>query len=105
MRVCLPFLRREIQAVQPRVILALGKIAAEGLVDKGGTVNSFRQESHYFEGVPVVVTEHPLKVLRDERESSLGELKEKKRAVWEDMLKVMEVAGLKISDKQRGYFK
>ncbi len=105
MRVCLPFLRREIQAVRPKVILALGKIAAEGLLDKGGTVNSFRQEAHVFDGVPVVVTEHPLKVLRTERESSPVDAKEKKRAVWEDMLKVMEFAELEISEKQRGYFK
>lgn len=105
MRVCLPYLRREIKAVRPRVILALGKTAGEGLLDKGGTVNSFRQETLLFDGIPVVVTEHPLKVLRDERESSPAEAKGKKRAVWEDMLKVMKLAGLEISEKQRGYFK
>jgi DNA polymerase len=105
MRVCLPYLRREIEAVCPRVILALGKTAAEGLLDKGGTINSFRQESLVFAGVPVVVTEHPLKILRDEREMSPHKAKEKKRAVWEDMLKVMELAEMEISEKQRGYFK
>ena len=105
MRVCLPYLRREIAAVRPKVILALGKIAAEGLLDKGGTVNSFRQGAHLFDSVPVVVTEDIVKVLRDERESSPAEAKQKKRVVWEDMLKVMEIAGLEISDKQRGYFK
>ncbi len=105
MRVCLPFLRREIEAVRPKVILALGNIAAEGLLDKGGTVSSFRQDTHYFNGVPVVVTEHPAKVVRDDRDASPAEAKQKKRAIWEDMLKVMEFAGMEISEKQRGYFK
>ncbi|MDF1740766.1 MAG: uracil-DNA glycosylase [Verrucomicrobiales bacterium] len=105
MRVCLPFLKREIEAVSPKVILALGKTAAEGLLEKGGTVNGFRQELPVFAGVPVVVTEDPRNLLRDERELSPDKVKEKKRLVWEDMLKVMEFAGLVISEKQRGYFK
>ncbi len=105
MRVCLPFLRREIEAVAPKVILALGQTAAEGLLEKGGTVSGFRQESHFFAGVPVVVTEEPASLLRDERDLSPDKVKEKKRLVWEDMLKVMEFAGLDISEKQRGYFK
>lgn len=104
MRACLPYIRREIEAVGPKVIVALGKTAAEGLLDKGGSISSFRQDPQAFAGVPVVVTYHPNYVLRQEREQSPDKVKETKKSVWQDMLKVMELAGLEISEKQRGYF-
>ncbi len=94
----LPFLRAEVEAVQPRCIIALGATAAEGLLGLGGAVTAMRGRWHEFAGIPVRVTYHPAYLLH----SSSGNAD--KRRVWEDMLEVMEKLGLPISDKQRGYF-
>jgi len=105
MEISLPFLRREIAAVAPRVIVALGATAAEGLLQRGGPLSEMRGQNHDFEGIPVVVTYHPSFLLRQEREGDPAKAKEMKRRVWSDMLRVMEVAGLTITDRQRNFFK
>jgi DNA polymerase len=50
-----------------------------------------------FAGTPLLVTYHPSYILRSQSNRS-------KRMIWEDLLKVMERAGLPISEKQRAYF-
>lgn len=100
---CLPFVRAEIEVLRPRVIVALGRTAAEGLLERGGSLASFRNLDHEFSGIPVVVTDHPSYLLRQEA-ASPQEGKLAKRQVWEDMLRVMAIAGLSISEKQRKYF-
>ncbi len=100
---CLPFVRAEIEVLRPRVIVALGRTAAEGLLERGGSLASFRNLDHEFSGIPVVVTYHPSYLLRQEA-ASPQEGKHAKRQVWEDMLRVMGIAGLPISEKQRQYF-
>ena len=99
MAACLPYLRAEMAVVRPRVIVALGQIAAEGLLEKGLSVAAFRRESHAFEGIPVVVTYHPSYLLRQDPNTEEG--KRAKRQVWQDMLRAMEVADLPVSDRQR----
>ncbi len=96
----LPVLEREVQLVAPRVIVALGVIAARALLRCGEIPLAACQalpEPKEFCGVPVVVTHHPSYLLRT---SDLAE----RRRLWEEMLRVMEIAGLPISAKQRGYF-
>lgn len=105
MEVSLPYLRREIAVVCPRVIVALGATAAEGLLQRGGPLSELRGRDHDFDGIPVIVTYHPSFLLRKERESEPAEAKQMKRRVWEDMLRVMEVAGLTISERQRNFFR
>ncbi len=100
---CLPFIRAEIELLRPKVVVALGRTAAEGLLERGGSLASFRNNNHSFAGIPVVVTYHPSYLLRQEA-ASAEEGKVAKRQVWMDMLRVMELAGLPISAKQRGYF-
>jgi len=95
---CLPFIREEVKVVRPKVIVALGATAAEGLLSLSGSVERMRASWHEFEGIPVRVTYHPAFLLQ----GSAG-LKDK-RMIWEDMLEVMERLGLPIGDKQRGYF-
>ena len=99
LRFCLPFLRAQLDIVQPRLIVALGKTAAEGLLGAGSfrALGDVRSRWHQFGGVPLMVTYHPSYILRSQSQNS-------KRQIWEDLLKVMERAGLPISDKQRGYF-
>lgn len=104
MEACIPFLRREIEVVAPKVIVALGATAAEGLLERGGTISKLREETHDFSGVPVIVTYHPSFLLRQESETDLAKAKAAKRKVWEDMLKVMALLKLPISEKQRGFF-
>lgn len=95
---CLPVLDWEIRTVQPRVIVALGVIAARGLLGGGNLpLSAYQQQHGNYNGIPVVVTHHPSYLLRT---SDLTE----RRRLWEEMLAVMEMAGLPINDKQRGYF-
>lgn len=98
LRFSLPVVDFEIQLVQPRVIVALGVIAARGLLQQGNLpLAAYQERTWNFRGIPVVVTHHPSYLLRT---SDLGE----RRRLWEEMLRVMEIAGLPINDKQRGYF-
>ena len=88
----------ETRLVQPKVIVALGVIAARGLLRMGELpLAAYQQQGGIFCGVPVVVTHHPSYLLRT------NDITER-RKLWEEMLHVMEMCALPISDKQRGYF-
>lgn len=95
---CLPIITKEIELIRPKVIVALGASAARGLLKTDQTpLSALRGKFHTFAGVPVRVTYHPSYLLRTEAISE-------KRKVWEDMLTVMELLRMEISDKQRNYF-
>ncbi len=104
MESCIRFIRAEIEVVQPKVIVALGGTAAEGLLERGGTISALREQLHEFAGVPVVVTYHPSFLLRQESEPDQEKAKAMKRRVWEDMLRAMDLLGMPVSEKQRGFF-
>ncbi len=93
----LPLVMAEIEIVKPALIVALGGTTAEGLLNLEGTVGNMRGKWHDISGIPVRVTYHPSYLLQ----SSSNEVK---RALWEDMLAVMEKLGMPISEKQRGFF-
>ena len=99
MRYCLPYLRAQIEVVNPTMIVALGTTAAQGLLGFGSfkALGDIRGTWREFAGKPLMVTYHPSYILR----SPSNRLK---RMIWEDLLKVMARAGLIISEKQRGYF-
>lgn len=99
MRYCLPYLRAQVEIVNPDLLVALGKTALEGLLGFGKfkTLGEARGRWHDFAGKPLMVTYHPSYILREPTNR-------KKRLIWEDLLKVMERAALPISDKQRGFF-
>lgn len=99
MHFCLPYLKAQLDIVQPKVIVALGGTAVDGLLgpDPKRRVSSVRGKWHDYRGMPLMVTFHPSYLLQN------GTMA-KKRLVWEDMLQVMEKIGLPISEKQRGYF-
>jgi len=99
MSFCLPYLRAQVEVVQPKLIVALGATAAKGLLgaDSFRSLREIRGRWHDFAGIPVLPTYHPSYLLRNDT-------KRDKRAAWEDLLMVMEKAELPISDKQRGYF-
>ena len=99
MSFCLPYLKAQLEIVKPKVVVALGKAATDGLLgaDPQRRLGQMRGTWHQYEGTPLMVTYHPSYLLHNPSKSS-------KRKVWEDMLLVMEKLGLSISEKQRGFF-
>jgi len=73
---CAPYLARQIAALKPKVIVCLGRIAAQNLLGTTSGVSALRGELHAHKGIRVVVTYHPSAVLRDQT---------LRRPVWEDM--------------------
>ncbi len=97
MQTCIPYLQEQIDLIQPKVIVALGATAVEGLLGKTIGITRLRGQWRTYRGIPLMPTYHPAYLLRNQ---ALSE----KRRVWEDMLQGMERIGLPISDKQRNYF-
>jgi uracil-DNA glycosylase family 4 len=97
MRTCLPWLEKQIDLIKPRVMVALGATAVEGLLGSTTPVSKVRGRWLDFHGIPVMATYHPAYLLRNQ---SISE----KRKVWEDMLQVLERLGKSISEKQRKFF-
>lgn len=62
---CTPYLKRQIQSVQPEVILAVGSFAAQYLTGKAMALGKLRGQIYTFQGTPVVVTYHPAALLRN----------------------------------------
>lgn len=99
MQFCLPYLRAQIAIVRPKVIVALGATAVNGLFGYDSTRRMKDVRGHWliFEHTPCMVTFHPSYLLRNNN-------KQTKRIVWEDMLHVMERIGIPVSEKQRNFF-
>jgi uracil-DNA glycosylase family 4 len=74
---CSPHLARQVALVQPRLILALGRFAAQTLLGTDASIASLRGKLHQYQGVPVIVTYHPAYLLRN--------LLDKAKA-WEDLV-------------------
>ena len=93
-----PFLVRQIEIIQPKVIVGLGATAVEGLLGNMTTgITRLRGNWQSYRGVPVMPTFHPSYLLRNQSWAV-------KRQVWEDMMQVMERLNMPISEKQRGFF-
>lgn len=97
MHTCIPFLHEQIDLIRPKVLVALGGTAVEGLLGKTVGIMKLRGNWQTYRGTPLMPTYHPAFVLRNQ---ALTE----KRKVWEDMMMVMERLGMPISDKQRKFF-
>jgi DNA polymerase len=81
-RQCLPFLKRQLAVINPRVICALGSVAARALLNTKTPISRLRGRFYEFSGIPVMPTFHPAYLLRNP---------EKKRDVWEDVQKIMKM--------------
>lgn len=97
MKTCSPYLLAQIDLIRPKVMVALGATAIQGLLGEAAAVSGLRGKWQTFRDIPLMPTYHPAYLLRNQ---SLSE----KRKVWEDMLLVMERLGMTISEKQRGFF-
>ncbi|MBE0627475.1 MAG: uracil-DNA glycosylase [Burkholderiales bacterium] len=73
---CAPYLRRQVELIRPRLILAMGRFACQTLLDTESSIASLRGRAHSYQGVPLVVTYHPAYLLRS--------LQDKAKA-WEDL--------------------
>ena len=62
---CTPFLQAQIGLIQPKIILAMGRFAAQTLLGTDATIASLRGRVHRYAGVPLVVTYHPAYLLRN----------------------------------------
>jgi len=62
---CEPFLRRQVELLQPRIILAMGRFAVQSLLQTQEPIGKLRGRVHRYNGVPVVVTYHPAYLLRN----------------------------------------
>jgi uracil-DNA glycosylase len=81
---CLPYLQRQIELIQPKLIVTLGKVASNALLGKDATLASLRGKLHDYHGIPLVVTYHPAYLLRSPSE---------KAKAWQDLklaVKTME---------------
>jgi DNA polymerase len=97
MATCIPYLHEQIDLIRPKVIVALGATAVDGLLGKTIGITKLRGTWKTYRDTPLMPTYHPAYLLRNQ---SLSE----KRKVWEDMLAVMEKLGMPISAKQRNFF-
>ncbi|UCE89753.1 MAG: uracil-DNA glycosylase [Pseudomonadota bacterium] len=82
---CTPYLYRQIELLQPKLVLALGRIAAQRLLGTDASLSRLRGSvhTHAATGTPVVVTYHPAYLLRSPAE---------KRKAWQDLLFACSVA-------------
>ena len=73
---CEPYLKRQVELIQPKIILAVGRIAAQNLLQTDITIGKLRGQQFTYRGIPLVVTYHPAYLLRSPAE---------KRKAWDDL--------------------
>ncbi|RZU00567.1 uracil-DNA glycosylase [Rivibacter subsaxonicus] len=81
---CAPFLQRQIELVQPRIILAMGRFAVESLLHTSDAIGKLRGRVHRVAGVPTIVSYHPAYLLRSPLE---------KARAWDDLCLALQTLG------------
>lgn len=81
---CLPYLKLQVELVQPKVLVCLGRTAAQNLLGSSESISSMRRKRHEYCGIPVVVTWHPAYLLREPS---------RKRETWDDIKTVNRLLG------------
>jgi uracil-DNA glycosylase family 4 len=90
---CHPFLLRQLKAIGPGAIVALGTFAAQTLLQTREPISKLRGHFHDYHGIPLMPTFHPAFLLRNAA---------MKREVWEDMQQVMKKLGMALPEKKNG---
>jgi uracil-DNA glycosylase family 4 len=80
---CEPFLRRQVELLQPKIIIAMGRFAVHSLLGTTDAIGKLRGQRHQYAGVPVIVTYHPAYLLRN--------MPDKAKA-WADLCLAREIA-------------
>jgi uracil-DNA glycosylase family 4 len=78
---CEPFLKKQIELVRPRIIVALGKFAVQTLLQSKAPITKLRGQWHSYHGIKLMPTFHPAYLLRNPAD---------KKLVWEDIKKVIK---------------
>lgn len=78
MDTCLPYLKKQVELIKPKLILCLGLTAAKGLLKKRESLGQLRKDIYEYEGAKVLVTYHPAALLRNPHW---------KKDCWEDLQK------------------
>jgi uracil-DNA glycosylase len=73
---CDPYLKRQVELIQPKLIVAMGRFASQSILHSDDSIGALRGKLHDYNGVPVIVTYHPAYLLRN--------LMDKAKA-WEDL--------------------
>ncbi|HED09434.1 MAG TPA: uracil-DNA glycosylase [Caldithrix abyssi] len=82
---CEPYLQQQLAIIQPRVVVALGRIAAQVLLKSGDSLKILRESEHSYNGIPFIVTYHPAALLRNSGWKALA---------WHDLKKLKKhIAG------------
>ncbi|MBI5730618.1 MAG: uracil-DNA glycosylase [Ignavibacteriales bacterium] len=82
METCIPYLHKQIDLINPKVILCLGRVAANGLLNKKLSLGQLRESTYEFNGIKVMATYHPAALLRNPNW---------KRGCWEDVQKFRKI--------------
>lgn len=88
---CGPFLLRQIEVIRPKVVVALGAVAAKYLLAINDSMSNLRGRWYEFKGARLAVTYHPAYLLRDPKQ---------KKEAWKDLQMVMKYLGLKPATKK-----
>lgn len=78
---CLPYLREQIRLLSPRLIVALGKVAAGTLLDSNQSMGDMRAKVHSFEEIPLIATYHPAYLLRSPKQKAKS---------WDDLVLIKQ---------------
>ncbi|MFC1568598.1 uracil-DNA glycosylase [bacterium] len=87
---CIPHLKKQIEMIQPKILLVLGRIAAQTLLNTTQPLNQLRGKNHRFQDIPLLVTYHPAALLRNP---------EWKRSTWEDVQRLRNIYDQLVGDK------
>ena len=79
---CKPYLYQQIGLIKPKIILCLGKVASNVLLNKNDSLTKLRGDVHYLNGIKTMVTYHPAALLRNPHW---------KKGTWEDVQKVRKL--------------
>lgn len=88
---CAPFMLRQVRAIAPEAVVALGTFAAQTLLATKEPISRLRGRFHDYHGIPLMPTFHPAFLVRNP---------ERKREVWADMKQVMALMGKDVPDKK-----
>ena len=90
---CQPYLLRQLRAIGPEVIVALGTFAAQTLLATKEPISKLRGRLHEYHGIPLMPTFHPSFLLRSGPDF--------RWIVWEDMMKVLKLLGMPVPELKR----
>lgn len=85
---CIPYLKKQIEVLKPKVLVCLGKVALDNLLDQSHPISRVRGQRFVYQNIPVIPTFHPAYILHQRSKKEISDAKWK---VWEDMKKVLEI--------------